>query len=83
MTARVRVAGILSHAPEGRILKAGQPVATATLKAKDGDHTRFGHVVGQIELSFGVIPEEVLPLCQPGKKQKTEATIVPSKRVPL
>jgi hypothetical protein len=45
MTAKVRVAGILSHAPISRALKAGGHCVTATLKAKDGDHTQFWYVI--------------------------------------
>jgi single-stranded DNA-binding protein len=47
MTTRVRVSGTLFHAPESRTLKAGRANATATtatLKAKDGNHTQFWRI---------------------------------------
>jgi single-stranded DNA-binding protein len=108
MTTRVRVSGTLFHAPESRTLKAGRANATATtatLKAKDGNHTQFWRIAAfskpvqaelmrltagdavavegalraevyhrndETDLSFGVIAEHVLPLRQPGKKQKKE-----------
>jgi single-stranded DNA-binding protein len=102
------VSGTLFHAPESRTLKAGRANATATtatLKAKDGNHTQFWRIAafsepvqvelmhltagdalavegalkaelydrgGEIELSFGVIAEHVLPLRQPGQKRRRE-----------
>jgi single-stranded DNA-binding protein len=45
MTARVFVRGTLSRAPESGVLKNGALFVTATLKAKDGDHRQFWHVV--------------------------------------
>jgi hypothetical protein len=39
------VAGILSRAPVTRTLRSGGRCVTATLKAKDGDHTQFWYVV--------------------------------------
>jgi single-stranded DNA-binding protein len=47
MTARVCVSGALVDAPETRALKAGRSLATATtatLKAKDGNHTQFWRI---------------------------------------
>jgi single-stranded DNA-binding protein len=47
MTTRVRVSGTLFEAPESCTLKAGRVNATATtatLKAKDGNHTRFWRI---------------------------------------
>ena len=47
MTTRVRVLGTLFHAPESRTLKTGAAKATATtatLKAKDGNHTQFWRI---------------------------------------
>src|SRR5215470_9836930 len=47
MTTRVRVSGTLFHAPESRPLRAGRASATATtatLKARDGNHTQFWRI---------------------------------------
>lgn len=49
MTARVRVSGTLVHAPESRTLKDGGLFVTATVKAKDGAHTQFWHIVSFTE----------------------------------
>jgi hypothetical protein len=45
MTARARVLGTLSRAPESRTLKHGGVCVTATVKAIDGAYTRFWHIV--------------------------------------
>jgi single-stranded DNA-binding protein len=45
MTASVLVKGTLLHAPESRTLKNGGLCVKATLKAKDGDYTRFWHIL--------------------------------------
>jgi single-stranded DNA-binding protein len=55
MTTTVRVSGTLFHAPESRALKTGGARATATLKAKDGNHTQFWRIAAfsepvQVEL---------------------------------